>query len=238
MNKTDLRDQPRSGKTQTQARLLPPPSRSDAGSSEGLCSRYGFPGMIRLIRDFLLTKLSVPGARILRWPWYIRGFRHIRFGSGFTAGVGLRLDAFSEEKDRICIHIGSRVEMNDYVHIGSVYSVTIGDDVLIASRVFITDHDHGCYGGSGPHSSPETRPADRDLRVSPVCIGNRAWLGEGVTILPGVTIGAGAVIGANAVVTQDIPEHCLAVGTPARVIKRYDSTIGQWARAENTDIPH
>lgn len=219
--------------------FLPPPGRSDAQYGlPAVLRRYGFLGIIRLARDILVSRAFFPGSRIVRWPWYVRGSRNIRIGSGFSAGIGLRLDAFSPEAAAICISIGERVEVNDQVHIGAVESVTIGDDVLIASRVFITDHDHGCYGGSGPHSSPKTRPADRDLRVSPVCIGNRAWLGEGVTILPGVTIGAGAVIGANAVVTQDIPEHCLAVGTPARVIKRYDSTIGQWARAENTAIPH
>lgn len=217
-------------------RFLPPPGRSDTqGGLPDVFRRYGFLGMIRLGRDILVSRAFFPGSRIVRWPWYVRGSRSIRIEPGFSAGVGLRLDAFSEDPSGVCIRIGSRVEVNDHVHIGAVGSVTIGDDVLIASRVFITDHDHGCYGGIGPHSSPETRPADRDLRVSPVRIGNRAWLGEGVTILPGVTIGAGAVIGANAVVTRDVPENSLAVGAPARVIKRYDSTTKRWACIEGVE---
>lgn len=215
------------------SRLSPPPNRSKTWADSGFdfFSRYGFLGMIRLVRDILMTKMCFSGARVLRWPWYARGLRNIRIGPEFTAGVGLRLDAFSDEKTRICIRIGSRVEVNDYVHIGAVDSVTIGDDVLIASRVFITDHDHGCYGGGFPHSSPDTRPADRELLISPVSIGNRVWLGEGVTVLPGVTIGAGAVIGANAVVTRDIPENSLALGVPAKVIKRYDPAKNQWVRS-------
>lgn len=214
-------------------KLIPPPQRPKSWfeSSLSMFSRYGFLGMIRLVRDTLMTNLCFPAARILRWPWYLRGMRHIRIGRELTAGVGLRLDAFSEDEDRICINIGSRVEVNDHVHIGAVESVTIGDDVLIASRVFITDHDHGCYGGELPHSSPDTRPADRELLVSPVKIGGRVWLGEGVTVLPGVTIGEGAVIGANAVVTRDIPSNCLALGIPAKVVKRYDPVLNQWVSA-------
>lgn len=218
------------------ARLVPAPARmSTTCAGASLLARYGCIGLLRLARDILFTRIFFSGARIIRWPWHVRGMPHIRIGSGFTAGTGLRLDAFPDRESCVCISIGERVEVNDHVHIGAVESVTIGDDVLIASRVFITDHDHGCYGGDIPHSRPETRPADRDLVVSPVSIGNRAWLGEGVTVLPGVTIGAGAVIGANAVVTRDVPENCLAVGAPARVIKRYDSATNRWIRIEDVE---
>jgi maltose O-acetyltransferase len=54
----------------------------------------------------------------------------------------------------------------------------------------------------------------------PVLIGDDVWIGTRALILPGVTIGSGAVVGAGSVVTGDIPERCLAVGNPARVIKK------------------
>lgn len=183
---------------------------------------------MRLVRDTVMTKLCFADARIIRWPWYVRGMQNIRIGREFTAGIGLRLDAFADDKEKVCIRIGSHVEVNDYVHVGAVDAVTVGDDVLIASRVFITDHDHGCYGGELVHSSPSLRPADRELRASPVRIGDRVWIGEGVTVLPGVSIGDGAVIGANAVVTRDIPPNSLALGIPAKVVKRYDPDLNQW----------
>lgn len=53
-----------------------------------------------------------------------------------------------------------------------------------------------------------------------VKIGNGCWIGGGAIILPGVSIGDGAVIGAGSVVTKNIPENCVAVGNPCRVIKR------------------
>jgi acetyltransferase-like isoleucine patch superfamily enzyme len=59
----------------------------------------------------------------------------------------------------------------------------------------------------------------------PVLIKRGAWLGQNVVVCPGVTIGRGAVVGANSVVNQDLPDHCVAAGAPARVLKLIDSHI-------------
>ena len=192
--------------------------------------RYGAVGMLRLIRDVLVSKLVLPQARIVRYPFYLRGKRHMRVGKGFTAGVGLRLDAFPSD-ERVCLTIGERVEVNDYVHIGAVESVTIGNDVLIASKVFISDHNHGTYSGQGAHSDPSVPPAERPLAAAPVVIEDRVWLGEFVCVLPGVKIGAGSVIGAHSVVSRDIPANCIAVGSPARVVKQYCPISRRWVPA-------
>jgi lipopolysaccharide O-acetyltransferase len=163
---------------------------------------------------------------LIRFPLYIRGKRHIHWGKGFTTGVGLRIDAFV--KTGIIIRIGNGVQFNDYVHIAAIESVTIGNNVLIASKVFITDHNHGSYGKSGQHSSPMIAPAERPLFSAPVVIGDRVWLGENVSVLPGVRIGEGVVVAANSVVTQDLPSNTIAAGIPARIIKRYDFDLASW----------
>jgi lipopolysaccharide O-acetyltransferase len=116
------------------------------------------------------------------------------------------------------------------VHIGAIDCVRIGNDVLIASCVFIADHNHGGFEGEDPADSPDVAPSDRPLKSRPVVIGDKVWIGEGVCILPGVTIGRGSVIGAGAVVTRDVPAECVAVGNPARVVKRYDRQAQQWRR--------
>ena len=132
----------------------------------------------------------------MRRPLYIRGRRWIVLGRGFTCGRGLRMDALGDSSTtHPLIHIGSDVEMNDYVHIGAVESVTIGDRVLIASKVFISDHDHGSYGKGGIHSDPRIAPAERPLSAAPVVIEDNVWLGEFVSVLAGVRIGKGAIIG-------------------------------------------
>lgn len=228
------------------------PERAEAMGLRAAWERYGSLGLLRLIRDTLLTRVLFPGCRIVRYPFYVRGRSAIRIGKGFTAGVGLRLDAFprgaflhdalsgrasppdgSAKVAGVCLTIGERVEVNDYVHIGAIESVQIGNDVLIASKVFISDHDHGTYSGPGEHSSPESRPADRPCQSAPVVIEDRVWLGESVCVLPGVKIGAGSIVGAHSVVTRDIPANCIAVGSPARVVKRFCPVSKRWEPAKD-----
>jgi lipopolysaccharide O-acetyltransferase len=101
---------------------------------------------------------------------------------------------------------------------------------LIASRVFISDHNHGNYHIQDYESGPDTPPANRPLSSRPVHIGRNVWLGEQVCILPGVTIGDGVIVGANSVVTHDIPSNSIAAGNPARLIRVFDTETQSWKR--------
>lgn len=191
--------------------------------------QFGLFGLLRLARDLVITRLAFPGARLIRYPFYFRGTAGMRFGKQFTTGVGARLEAWGLGPDP-CLIIGDNVQINDHVHIGALEKIEIGEGVLIASRVFITDHDHGSYG-QNPASDPATPPAQRLLFSKPVHIMRNVWIGEQVCILPGVTLGEGCIIGAGSVVTHDVPPRSIAVGNPARVIKAYDGTTGQWLSA-------
>ncbi|MBD8552722.1 DapH/DapD/GlmU-related protein [Sphingomonas sp. CFBP 8764] len=197
--------------------------------TEGLWTRYGFLGLLRLFGDLLYTRMVHRGARIVRRPAYIRGARHIRLGASFTAGVGLRIDAFPTGPGTV-VEIGARVQVNDYVHIAAIDHVTIGDGTLIASKVFISDHNHGEYQAHDLQSAPHVPPALRPLVSRPVRIGCNVWIGEHVCVMPGVTIGDGAIIGAGAVVTKDVPANCIAVGAPAQVVRRFDPASAGWLR--------
>ncbi|KAF4331983.1 hypothetical protein FBEOM_14227 [Fusarium beomiforme] len=89
--------------------------------------------------------------------------------------------------------------------------VTIGDRVMIGPNVMISTATH------------ETEVASRRAYIEyayPINIGDDCWIGGGVTILPGVTIGEGCTIGAGSIVTRDIPAWSVAVGSPARVVKK------------------
>lgn len=192
-------------------------------------STYGLLGSIRLAKDLALTKILHPASRLIRRPVYIRGRRFIQLGKALTSGPGLRLDAFPEVPG-IVLSIGDSVQFNDYVHIAATVHVSIGDDTLIASRVFISDHNHGRFDGSALEDGPDTPPVQRPLHAKPVRIGKNVWIGESVCVLPGVTIGDGAVIGAGSVVTRDIPARCVAAGNPARVIRLWDNNTHEWKR--------
>jgi acetyltransferase-like isoleucine patch superfamily enzyme len=197
----------------------------------GMFARDGFMGLLFLALDVVMTRLTFPRSRLMRRPLYIRGKRWIALGANFTCGRGLRMDALGDSSiTGFLIRIGSDVAMNDYVHIGAVESVSIGDRVLIASKVFISDHDHGSYGKGGLHTDPRIPPRQRLLSASPVVIEDDVWLGEFVSVLAGVRIGKGSVIGTMSTVTRDIPPYSIAVGSPARVIKQFNFVTNMWER--------
>ncbi|WP_175622850.1 LbetaH domain-containing protein [Chryseobacterium schmidteae] len=191
--------------------------------------RYGFLGSLKLFVSLIYTKIVYKQARLIRLPFDIRNKKNIKLGKNFTAGFGCRIEAFPDtnHKDKICISIGDNVQINDYVHIGAISSICIGDNVLIASKIYITDHNHGNYSGED-QDSPLSIPQDRKSICSPVVIKDNVWIGESVCIMPGVTIGEGTIIGALSVVTKDIPQYCIAVGSPAKVIKKYNFTTNVW----------
>jgi acetyltransferase-like isoleucine patch superfamily enzyme len=195
-----------------------------------MIKRYGLLGSIKLLISFIYTKLFFNQARLIRLPFDIRNKKSIKIGKGFTTGFGCRLEAYPQKDISEAILIfGENVEINDYVHIAVGEKIVIGDNVLIASKVFISDLNHGNYKGENP-DSPLSTPNSRKLSTNPIIIKDNVWIGEGVCIMPGVTIGYGSVIGALSVVTKDIPDYSIAVGSPAKVVKEYDFESNNWKR--------
>lgn len=192
----------------------------------GYLEHYGFYGFLRLLIEKLFTCFRLPSAKIIRTPFEWRGRKYTHIDSGFTTGRYCRVEAHSE-MDRVVLRIGKNCQINDSVHIVAANDVVIGNDVLIASRVFITDLNHGGYKGD-MHSHPSTICRERPLQSTFVHIEDNVWLGEGVVVLPGVSIGESSIIGANSVVSHDIPANSIAVGNPAKIIKTFNFEINEW----------
>jgi lipopolysaccharide O-acetyltransferase len=179
----------------------------------------------------LAGKLGVREISIGPRP-YLRGLTSISMGEDFSAGEGLWLEAiirYGNERFEPKLVIGKHVRISHWSHIACTHSVTIGDHVLIGSKVIITDHNHGSFGtnATSPAIPPSQRPLERNRFV---IIGNNVWLGDGVVVCPGVILGEGCVAGANAVVTTDVPPYTLVVGVPAQPIRRYDANQGSWIK--------
>ena len=111
------------------------------------------------------------------------------------------------------IVIGERCLIGRGSSIVAHRSIVIGDDVWTGHHVHITDMNHG-------YEDPDIPISQQWMTESPVSIGSGSWLGHGAIVLPGAQIGRHCVVGANSVVTGDIPDHSVAVGAPARVIRR------------------
>lgn len=165
----------------------------------------------------------------------IQGGKHVSIGSRSYLGPNSQLNAINGFIGGAhlsgTIVIGEHFWATGELQILSATNVSIGNNVMIASNVFICDYSHGYSNGSLPYID---QPFEK---LSPIAIGSGTWIGQNSMINPGVKIGHQAIIGANSVVTRDIPDYCIAVGAPARTIKRYDQQFKQWITLPDTDTP-
>lgn len=162
----------------------------------------------------------------------VTGKKCIEIGK-LSAGTHFRMDAIQHALDghyyQPKITIGTNVSFGDDAHIGCTNRIVIGNNVLFGSHVYISDHDHGIYGGEEGQSSPLTPPAFRRLTNDAyVEIEDNVFVGEYAAILKNVIVKKGAIIGAHAVVTKDVPEFSIVAGNPARVVRKYDFEKNRW----------
>lgn len=138
----------------------------------------------------------------------------IAIGRNVLIRKGARLEAIGADAGagpKLVIGDGTAIQF--YFHCGAAQRVTIGRNVLMGGRVYITDHDHS-------YEEPDCSARESlRLKVAPVEIADGAFLGEGCVILKGVRVGTRAVVAANAVVTRDVPDFAVVAGVPARVVK-------------------
>ena len=111
------------------------------------------------------------------------------------------------------LHIGDGCFFNHFSIIDCHLSIEIGQRVKVGPHTYIGDFDHDISANNGLQI-PDTGNA------KPIKIADDVWIGAGCIVLKGVSIGRGAVIGAGSVVTRDIPEAMIAMGVPARIVRR------------------
>lgn len=154
--------------------------------------------------------------------------RYIHIGEGTMIGPQATLSA-GMVPGQVClsdpvVRIGARCLIGKGSGIVGHFGIEIGDDVWTGHHVYITDQNHG-YTDIDRPISLQTQPE------RPVRIGDGSWLGHGTVVLPGSQIGKHVTIGANSVVSGEIPDYSVAVGSPAKVIRRYVEGDG-WVRVD------
>ena len=112
------------------------------------------------------------------------------------------------------LQVGDGAYIGRFAHINAWRDVRIGNNVLIADRVFISDCGHQYADKVVPIA------LQKDPFLGAVNLRDGCWIGIGAVILPGVTVGRNAVVAANAVVSKDVPDHAVAAGVPASIIKQ------------------
>jgi len=177
------------------------------------------------------------GSLIAFPPGAIYNERWIRIGSQTMIGPHVSLTAGMAPGQEMVsdpvVAIGDRTLIGQGSYIVGHFCIEIGDDIQTGPYVYITDQNH-------TYTDPDL-PIGRQWPVeSSVSIGSGSWLGTGVIVLPGARIGRNVAVGAGSVVVGELPDHCVAVGVPARVVKQYVTGDGWVATVDgrhtsNTD---
>ena len=130
----------------------------------------------------------------------------------------------------IVIGRGSRVGRRSVIT--AMNQICIGDDVLMAPGVFITDHNHGYSDVNEPIVGQGLTSGGR------IIIERNCWLGYCSMIIATkneVVIGRNSVVGAHSIVTQSCPPYSVLAGNPAEVVKRFDTVSGTWLQCKNRE---
>ncbi|MFM0408741.1 acyltransferase [Paraburkholderia dipogonis] len=160
-------------------------------------------------------------------PMLLVNVHHASIGERVLIRPGARIElVVTDPAAPPRLTIGSRVNIEQNVHIVCGSSIEIGDGATITGNVAIVDVEH-------PYEdvNDKVRIGDRiRTRGNYVSIGQGAFIGFGAVILPNVKIGRHAVVGAHSVVTRDVPDFCVAAGNPAQIMKRFNFETKCWER--------
>jgi acetyltransferase-like isoleucine patch superfamily enzyme len=177
--------------------------------------------------SFPFYKLSLAGLgrRSKLISTKVEGSKNITIGADVYINDGGWLACLPLTGNQHCsLTIGDGTYIGRFCHIYATSRIGIGKKVLVADKVYIADNLHQFNEINKPVMD---QPIKQTAEIN---IGDGAWLGENVCII-GASVGKQSSIGANSVVTKDIPDYCVAVGSPARIIKRYSFDKKEWLPA-------
>ena len=163
-----------------------------------------------------------PGSRIVHPTFGVHNPTSIALGSRVLIQSHAFLEAIGMPGE-VVLDIGDDTYIGFMGRITALSGVSIGNSVLIADRVYISDTGH-------EYEDPDVPIKDQPLRVGRrVRIDDGVWLGVGSTVVGNIHIGQNAVIAAGCVVRGDVEARTVVAGDPARVVRRYAD--GKWQRA-------
>lgn len=165
--------------------------------------------------SFVQKLLRIDGAKSI----YIGNNVFIQYNTWIAS-----LPLTGSSKSELIIEDGCTI--GNFNHIFATNSIVLHKNVLTADKVYISDNIHGYKDVTIPIKKQPI------VQKQTVEIGEGTWLGENVCVI-GAHIGKHCVIGANSVVTHDIPDYCVAVGAPVKIIKRYDSISKKWKMVDS-----
>lgn len=169
--------------------------------------------------------LKMGAGSLIRRPWRILNPRYIETGERVQIGQHVILNALRGYNG---VPINGHIRLEDDVYIGGYCQIhamgrmNIGKGCVLSEHVYVSDTAHRLDPKAGPiMQQPLTSKG-------PVTLGQNVFIGYGCSILPGVTLGDHCIVGTRSVVTRSFPAYSMIAGTPARLIKRYNTSTGLW----------
>lgn len=192
------------------------------------------------LKHFILLLISSPkNPKPRLWvKWFVNPFLHKKGKGAVIRRSRSRIDVFpwnqfvvgteSLVEDFTTINNGAGdviIGNNSRIGIGSVVigPAKLGNKVGLGQHVFISGFNHGYEDGARDSN-------EQPLVKKEVVIDDESHIGANSVVVAGVHIGKRCQIGAGSVVTKDIPDFCVAVGNPIKIIKRYDPSIQKWIK--------
>lgn len=123
------------------------------------------------------------------------------------------------------IKLGRSVNIGMFSRLACINEISLGNNVLTGPNVFISDYNHAYENVEKPISAQGNIGKNNKVIIDDDC-----WIGTNVVICGNVHIGKHTVIGAGTFVNKDIPSYCVAVGNPAKVVKKYNFDRGEWEK--------
>jgi acetyltransferase-like isoleucine patch superfamily enzyme len=167
-----------------------------------------------------------PGVVINR-PRFVQVGDHVRI----KRNTSINLHPKDKRSKEILLFIGDHTIISESCFVSACNRVVIEENVGISPNVMIIDNSRKLGDVSRPSK-------EQDLKIGYVHIGADSWIAYGACVMPNVTIGKHCIIGALSVVNKDIPDYSVAVGSPAKVVKRFDFEKKEWVRVSGDDVPH
>ena len=162
----------------------------------------------------------------ISFPFQVNGAKFVSIGEKVHIHTNAWLLALPNHTSTPNLIIHDNTYIGRLVHIVCVNNITICKDVLISDKVYISDNLHEYKDINIPIKSQNI------INKGDVVIGEHTWLGENVCVI-GSSVGKHCVVGANSVVVTDIPDYSVAVGSPAKVIKRFNKSTANWEKMDN-----
>lgn len=157
-------------------------------------------------------------------PIFLKGINKVFIGKKVRIFPNLRM----ETQDGGTIQIQDDVVISQNVHLTSAGNLEIGKSSLVLANVFITNIDHD-YTEIGVHV------VKQNVTVKETKIGENCFIGMGAAIMAGTVLGKQCIVGANSVVRGSFPDYCVIVGSPAKIVKKYNLETQTWEKI-NSDL--